>query len=113
MRPSLRRSIMSFDQQIAFRPLAQNRCGAYCMICNRPSDEELMVEEQRGSRNYARVIVRCHGQEELRTFEFGSQEWDASDLKRAMQRCAWFDPNGHMQTAGIPNAGVVNEEDDL
>lgn len=104
---------MTFDQTIAFRPLAQNRCGAYCMICNKPTDSEQFVEEKRGDHNYARVLVRCHGAEELGEFEFGSSDWDESDLKRAMQRRAWFDPMSHMETAGIANNGIVNEEGDL
>lgn len=53
---------MSFDQQLAYKPLARNRCGAYCMLCNKPSDEEQLVEEWRGpKRNACRVLVRCHG----------------------------------------------------
>lgn len=80
------------------------------MICNRPSDEEQLVEESHGKRgNFARVLVRCHGAEELRTFEFGTEAWDETDLKRAMQRCAWFDPMSHNETAGQPNQGVVND----
>ena len=114
MRAGLRRSIMSFDQQLAYRPLAANRCGAYCMICNKPSDEEMIKEEARGaSRNFCRVLVRCHGAEELRTFEFGSEEWTyEQDLRRAMQRCAWFDPMSHNETAGVANNAVINEPGD-
>lgn len=72
-----------------------------------------MVEERRGDHNFARVLVRCHGAEELRTFEFGSREWDGEDLKRAMQRCAWFDPTSHSEAAGRPNNSIINEEGDL
>ncbi len=105
---------MSFDQQIAYRPLAQNRCGAYCMLCNRPSDSEEFVEDSRGERgNFAKVLVKCHGTEELGTFEFGSSDWDESDLKSAMQRRAWFDPLSHQETAGTPNNGIINDEGDL
>lgn len=104
---------MSFDQQIAYKPLVQNRCGAYCMLCNKPSDEEQIVEEKRGNVNMCKVLVRCHGSEELREFEFGSEDWTyEDDLKRAMQRSAWFDPNSHMQTAGIPNRGIINDPED-
>ena len=115
MRASLRRSIMTFDQQLAYRPLDANRCGAYCMICRRPSDEEQLVEEVHSpKRNFARVLVRCHGSEELRTFEFASENWDAdTDLKRAMQRCAWFDPLSHNETAGVPNKGIINDDGDV
>lgn len=104
---------MTFDQQISARPLAANRCGAYCMICNRPSDEERIVDEARGNKNFCKVLVRCHGAEELRTFEFGSADWDyESDLKRAMQRCAWFDPMSHNETPFEPNKGVINAPGD-
>lgn len=105
---------MTFDQQIAYRPLDANRCGAYCMICNRPTDSENVVEEHRGDVNYVRVLVRCHGAEELCTFEFASKDWTyEDDVKRAMQRRAWFDPMRHQEVAGIPNQGIVNEEGDL
>lgn len=108
---------MTFDQQIAFRPLAANRCGAYCMICNRPADSEEIKEgiDEKGNpdRPYCRVLVRCHGTEELRTFPFGTIYWTLKDdLARAMQRCAWFDPLSHQETAGIPNNGIINDEDD-
>jgi hypothetical protein len=114
MRTHLRRSIMTFDQQLAYRPLEQNRCGAYCMTCLRPSDEEQLVDEARGPRaNWAKVLVRCHGAEELRMFEFGSEDWTyEDDLKRAMQRCAWFDPRQIGDVPGIPNNGVINAPED-
>lgn len=82
------------------------------MICRRAVDEEQQVEERRGDVNFIRVLVRCHGSEELRTFEFGSAEWDHTDIKRAMQRCAWFDPVSHNETAGVPNNGIINDEGD-
>lgn len=113
MRSSLRRSLTTFDQILSFRPLAVNRCGAFCKTCLKPTDSENLVEEQRGATNYARVLVRCHGSEELGTFEFGSSEWDEHDLKRAMQRRVWFDPLSHNETAGVANKGVINEEGDL
>ena len=103
---------MTFDQQLSYRPLSENQQGAFCLICRRPTDSEQMVDEARGQRNFARVLVRCHGDEELRTFEFGSSEWDHTDLNRAMQRCAWFDPMSHMQTPGIPNNGEVKDPGD-
>jgi hypothetical protein len=104
---------MTFDQGISFKPLIQNACGAYCMTCLKPSDEEQFVEESHGAKgNWAKVLVRCHGGEELRKFEFGSEDWDETDLKRAMQRCAWFDPRGHETVGGTPNNGVINEPGD-
>ncbi len=77
------------------------------MTCLKPSDEEQMVEEM---RNAVKVLVRCHGAEELRTFAFEA-DWDYEDLKRAMQRCAWFDPMSHEGVGGVPNNGVLNDDD--
>lgn len=108
---SLRRSRIGFMTQLASRPLAQNRCGAYCMTCRRPSDEEILVEEHRGDkRNEAKVLVRCHGAEELGTFEFDSEQWTLEDdLKRGMQRVMWFNPMSHEQVGSISNNGKIED----
>lgn len=94
MRSRLVRTIMSFDEMIGARHRPENRVGAYCSTCLKPSDKEELVEQHRGTHNEARVLVTCHGSEELCTFQFGSQEWDSEDLKKAMQSRVWFDPHG-------------------
>lgn len=97
----MKRSIVTFDEILSGRPLAQNSAGAWCLTCLKQTDSENMVEEHRTAfRQSCKVLVKCHGQEELGTFEFGRPDWDADDLKRAMQRRAWFNPHGH-ETAGM------------
>lgn len=103
----MRRSTMGFGELLASRPLMANRCGAFCMTCQKPSDSELIVEQHRGAkRNGIVVRVRCHGEEEIGIFEFGSEEWGDDDVKRAMQRRRWFDP---MERLGnIINGGRIH-----
>lgn len=109
----LRRSLVTFDQQLSSKPLVQNSVGSYCRTCLKATDSENLVEEKRGDVNFCKVLVKCHGAEELGTFEFGSQDWDyENDLKRAMQRRAWFDPFSHDGAVGIPNGGVINDPGD-
>jgi hypothetical protein len=108
VRSSLRRKIVSFDKQIALRPLPQNNAGSFCMVCKRAVDSEEIVSEYRGIvRNGVKVLVRCHDAEEIATFEFGSEHWDETDIKRAMQRVAWFSPS-HEDMGGVLNGGRIN-----
>lgn len=105
----MKKSIVTFDEMISGRPLHVNSAGAFCLTCCKPADSEKIVEEIRGStRNACKVLVACHGQEELGTFEFGSEEWDLhTDLKRAMQRRAWFNPQSHEQAGMDFNRGEI------
>lgn len=96
---ALPRLVMSFDDLLFSRPLEQAVNGCWCETCLKLVDYEETVEEWRGSRrNGIRIRVRCHGQEEVGDFEFGSSDWDESDEQRAMQRRKWFNPH-----AGIGN----------
>jgi hypothetical protein len=107
MRPGTIRKIVSFDQQIALRPLAQNALGSFCCVCRGPVDSELIEEEFRGlTKNGVRIRAKCHGKEEIVAFEFGSMDWDEHDVKRAMQRIAWFHPS-HQEVGGIVNGGRI------
>lgn len=97
----MKRSVVTFDEILSGRPLQQNAAGAWCLTCLKPTDSEQLVEEHRTSfRQSCKVLVKCHGQEEVGTFEFGRSDWDSDDLKRAMQRRAWFNPHGH-EVAGM------------
>lgn len=100
------RLVMGFGELLSSKPLAQNSCGAFCMTCRRPSDSEAIVDQRRGVRNGITVRVRCHGEEEIGIFEFGSSEWDDTDIKRAMQRRAWFDPAEKL--GNILNGGRIH-----
>lgn len=57
-----------------------------CAICLKPVDEEHIVDLR--ERN-VKVLVRCHGQEELAEFELGL-DWTHHELKRAMSKKRWF-----------------------
>lgn len=61
-----------------------------CAICQRPPDSEEIVHQTMTS---TKVLVRCHGAEELRTFEHQAREAMADgELGRLMSRVAWFEP---------------------
>jgi hypothetical protein len=106
----MRRSIVTFDEMLSGRPLRENSAGAWCLTCLKACDSEQLVEEHRGQRNSAKVLVKCHGSEELGTFEFGSEHWDVhGDLKRAMQRRVWFNPQGHEEAGMTHNKGELKD----
>lgn len=73
-------------------PITYDVTGALCLTCGRPIDSEEIVEGYPGRHPYSKVLVKHHGAEELRTFEFDSVEWDERDLKRQMQGARFFDP---------------------
>lgn len=66
-------------------------CGAYC-------EEWHLVEGEPDSTPFARVLVRHHGQEELRTFDMGTVCWDGDDLGKMIRSAEWFDPK--VETGG-------------
>jgi len=76
-------------------PHVQSAQGAVCMTCGRLVDEESIVEGYPGESLTAKVLVRHHGAEELRTFNMGSTNWDHTDLASMMRRTNWFDPTSH------------------
>lgn len=84
---------VSLEQRI-LAPYVKNAQGCLCMTCGRLVDLESLVEGEMGKTTYAKVLVRHHGAEELRTFDMGSVEWDAYELKSHMMRANWFDPRG-------------------
>lgn len=104
------RHVMPFAELLASKPLEVNARGCWCMTCLKPTDSEEIVEEFRGPlRNGIRIRVRCHGSEEVGAFEFGSQEWDHTDIERAQQRRRWFDPHGVSAGNVIANGKVTDE----
>lgn len=89
---SLRRTVLGLDRFIT-SPVKWDVTGPVCDICQDVVDYEELVEGEPGwGKPWAKVLVRHHGAEELRTFDFGSVEWDHEDLKRYMQRVRWFEP---------------------
>lgn len=91
---SLLRSRASLDQLVV-APHVEGARGPVCMTCGRIVDSEALVEGYPGESQTCKVLVRHHGAEELRTFDMGSTNWDAGDLKSMMRRTNWFDPGAH------------------
>lgn len=90
---ALKRSHVTLAQRI-LAPAVKGPQGPVCMTCGRLVDSEELVEGEPGKTTYARVLVKHHGAEELRTFDMGSIEWDGYELKSHMMRANWFDPRG-------------------
>lgn len=81
--------------QLVCAPSVQSALGPVCLTCGRVVDEETLVEGYPGESTFAKVLVRHHGAEELRTFAMGSTNWDERDLAQLMRRTNWFDPTRH------------------
>ncbi len=65
-----------------------------------------------GESTWTKVLVRHHGDEELRTFDMGSTNWDHEDLASLMQRTNWFDPGSYDGMALGVKVANVGEHDD-
>lgn len=76
-------------------PHVQAPQGPVCLTCGRVVESEELVEGYPGESTFAKVLVRHHGAEELRTFDMGSTNWDERDLGAMMRRANWFDPARH------------------
>ncbi len=105
----LRRTVLTLDRYIS-SPVRWDVTGPVCALCtvdeNDPAvvDSESLVEGLPGVENnegqvttnaagtFCKVLVKHHGCEELREFDFGSVEWGPTDLRKAMQRVRWFSP---------------------
>lgn len=94
----LKKSLVKLPEILFARPLG-DVAGPTCLTCGRIVQEEQMVETHKTG---CRVLVRCHGDEELRTFDFGTEQWDHTHLRRAMQRMRWFDPTKPKEDAYGP-----------
>jgi len=105
---TLLRTRASLDSLI-LAPHVQNVRGPVCMTCGRVVDSEAIVEGYPGETTFARVLVKHHGAEELRTFDMGSTNWDERDLGSLMRRTNWFDPTAH---EGIGAGRVVVNPND-
>jgi hypothetical protein len=94
---------------LVLAPHVQSALGPVCMTCGRVVDEESLVEGYPGETTFAKVLVKHHGAEELRTFEMGSTNWDEQDLASYMRRTNWFDPTAH-EGLGM-GARVINPDE--
>lgn len=94
-------------------PSVQSARGPVCMTCGRLVDEEVLVEGYPGESTHAKVLVRHHGAEELRTFDMGSTNWDARDLASMMRRTNWFDPTRYEGLGLGREVKAPGEHDDI
>lgn len=78
--------------RLVVAPHVQSATGPVCITCGRVVDSEALVEGYPGATTFAKVLVKHHGAEELRTFDMGSTNWDERDLGSLMRRTNWFDP---------------------
>jgi predicted GH43/DUF377 family glycosyl hydrolase len=82
--------------QSEVQPHAQ---GHWCHTCGKLAGHIEIVEGMPGKDTHTKVLVRCHGAEELANYDMGSVEWDSEDLKRFIGRTKWFDPNALVEQA--------------
>ncbi len=72
--------------------------GPTCKLCSDKERKEIPVRSEElvdclpgDGKTYARVLVRCHGQEELMEFDMGTEQWTYEGLAKKMGRHTWFD----------------------
>jgi len=109
MRSSLKRTLLTLDDAVT-APVTRSSRGASCLTCLKLVDREELVEGRPGETPTCKVLVRCHGSEELRTFDMGSIEWDGRDLSMMMARAEWFDPHSD-GTAPLGKHSDLRRED--
>jgi hypothetical protein len=109
VRSSLKRTLLRLDDAIA-APNTRPARGASCLTCLRLVDVEELVEGYPGESETCRVLVKCHGSEELRTFDMGSRDWDGPELGQMMARAQWFDPHS-FDSAPLGKQGDISRED--
>lgn len=90
-----------FEPEFFRQRIVQNVAAPVCMTCGRPVAIEELVDGEEGVTTYAKVLAKCHGEEELEIFDFGTKEWDWTTLKTARMRRNWFDP---MRLGGLGRA---------
>lgn len=104
-----RRTSMNLDRYIITPPVP-NIEGPMCVLCDKVVDLEELVEGYPGVETddgmvvepaggeTCKVRVRHHGQEEVRTLDFGSRLWGPMELQKWMKRVRWFNPLEDDQT---------------
>jgi hypothetical protein len=109
MRSSLKRSLLRLDDAV-IAPNTRPARGASCLTCLKLVDREELVEGYPGESETCKVLVKCHGTEELRTFDMGSKDWGGPELAQMMSRAQWFDPHSH-DAAPVGKHGDISRED--
>lgn len=93
-------------------PRVNAQRGARCLMCHKLVQYEAIVEGYPGQTTFCKYLVRCHGQEELRTYDMGSTEWEWEDVRSWRDRAHWFDPGSFDAAPLGKDAGNVNDYED-
>lgn len=120
LKTNLTRGIVPFDAHIRAAPRGANLSGVVCLTCGNPVGSVEVVDSHRGSYNNMQVLARCHHRnddkpegpffEDLKTVEFGSENWDDYDVRTELMKQAFFDPTEGLgldpnKARGIPGLG--------
>jgi hypothetical protein len=110
---SLKRTQLGLLQWLRMPPKVQNQVGTQCATCHRAVDYEAFIEGEPNRTPYVKVLVRCHGQEELRRIDMGTIYWDAERAISMMRRQTWFEPNEQGErlhsAGGLPRVVALPE----
>lgn len=91
---SLKRTSLNLYQLVRMRPDVRNvAMGIQCAICQRPVDYEEIVEARPGQTTAVKVLVRCHGAEDLQVLDMGSVHWTPEDFRTMKNRLVVFRPD--------------------
>lgn len=101
---TLRRIHSLYTNQL-FKPIqAAAALGPKCLMCGKVVNFEQIVEE---ATTYTKVLIRCHGQEELRTYNYEREYPDFEDplrnrdLTRMRHADTVFDPMADLEPAPV------------
>lgn len=94
---SLIRTRLGLNQFVQ-APSVYQPAGPVCMTCGKVVPYEAIVDV---GKTWARVLVRCHGAEELAEFDFGTEHWGYDELRAFRMRKSWFDPMAVREGVGV------------
>ncbi len=98
---------------VGFTPWAHkhqwDQTGPKCLTCIKPDAHGIfkprtvtsweLVENMEGcGKQVAKMLVKCHGAEELVSFDMGTIHWTLEDVAKKFQQHRWFNPH---EMAGI------------
>lgn len=73
--------------------------GPVCILCTQAKGRAVQVPKMElvenlpgDGKDWCKVLMKCHGQEELVKFEMGTAQWDYEELRKLVNKRNWFDP---------------------
>jgi hypothetical protein len=105
---SLKRTLLNLGTLVRMRPLVANTAlGIHCDICRKPVDYEGIVEARPGESPTVKLLVRCHGAEDLQVLDLGSAHWTPEEFQSMKNRLVVFKPDQGERTF---SARVVRDD---